>query len=476
MEKAMKSEASIQVVLSKDVVDNVKAKIVPFTKIGDKIAVTKDVPTELISQLQEENMTVFYGGTYYSFIYYKNDEKSAKIISKISKATSSLPIGKDGEYTVGVFVDDLNINIKHLFANVEVAMTPNWTAKSKVEKRASVKIYIVKNANVENEVKQGKALADALVLTKRLVEMPANYLTPKKFYEEAQAVAEKLNNALGEKKVQVTAIVGNNLQVGGYGSMYAVSKGSVEDAHLITLEYKGSQENEKPLVLVGKGITFDTGGISLKPAATMARMKGDMAGAATALASFYYACLMDINVVAILACAENMPDGNAVKPGDIIKAKNGKTIEVDNTDAEGRLVLADALCLAQTFEGHTTIDFATLTGACITALGHIHTGLFSDDESLVAELRSIGNECGDTVWHLPMGDEYKDMLKSEVADMVNLNRTMGAGATGGAIFLKEFAPSKRWVHMDIAGTSEVKSATGRPVPLISNFIDSLKTK
>lgn len=453
--------------------EKIQAKVFPFTKEGDKVVIDQFAPTELVKNLQEENVSFVHEGVLYSFVYYKSSEKNQKKIEKVTKALKNVPVSKEGVYKIELYVDGFNVEVKHLVADVEVVMNPKWSAKSKTDKKADVEVTIVSNTTNETAFQKGRALAQAKMLTMRLVEMPSNYLTPHKFFVEAQEIVENLKSQ--GKNVSIEAIVGNNLRVGKYGALYGVSKGSTEDAHLITLTYKGADENEKPLVLVGKGLTFDSGGISLKPSKGMGRMKGDMAGAATALSTFLYAASLGLkqNIVAILACAENMPDANAVKPGDVLTAYNGKTIEVEDTDAEGRLVLADALCHAQKFNGHTTIDFATLTGACITALGHIHTGVFSEDEDLLEKLTQLGKVSGDTVWALPMGEEYNYLLKSDVADMSNLCIGQGAGATNGAVFLKEFAPEKGWVHMDIAGTSEVSEATGRPIPLMSDFVDSL---
>lgn len=457
-----------------------KTFVFPFTKEGATVVIDQLAPKQLVEQLGEENLTFMHEGKMYSFVYYKGKDKESKKIEKIAKAVASLPKAKKSEVkNVAVMIDGMTLNIKHLASALVVETTPSWNAKSKKEEHGTLQLSIVTPSKDVAGLEHGVALANAQLLAMRLVEMPSNYLTPKKFYEEATNVATQLNETLsGKKKVSVEAIIGNNLQIAKYGSMYAVSKGSVEDAHLITLSYNGGEENEQPLVLVGKGLTFDSGGISLKPSRGMGRMKGDMAGAATVLGTFMYAVSRGVkqNIVAILACAENMPDGGAVKPGDIITAYNGKTIEVEDTDAEGRLVLADALCHAQKFKGHTTIDFATLTGACIVALGHVHTGLFTEDEQLSDTLVSLGKKSGDTVWPLPMGEEYAHFLKSEVADLNNLCIGQGGGATNGAIFLKEFAPETGWAHMDIAGTSEVKGATGRPVPLMSDFVDHLENK
>jgi leucyl aminopeptidase len=259
------------------------------------------------------------------------------------------------------------------------------------------------------------------------------------------------------------------------GSLLSVAQGSSQPAKLITLEYWGRKKKEKPVVLVGKGVTFDTGGISLKPAAEMDEMKYDMCGAASVLGTIAAIAQMrlPINVVGIIPATENMPGGNATKPGDIVTSMSGQTIEILNTDAEGRLILCDALTYAERYEPEVVIDIATLTGACVIALGHVASGLLSNNEELAMELLNASEQAADRAWHLPLWDDYQEQLKSNFADMANIGGR-AAGTITAACFLSRFTKKYRWAHIDIAGTAwesgKKKGATGRPVPLLTQFL------
>ncbi len=259
----------------------------------------------------------------------------------------------------------------------------------------------------------------------------------------------------------------------GMNSFLAVAKGSVEPPKLITMNYKGGQG--KPVVLVGKGITFDTGGISLKPGEGMDEMKYDMLGAGAVLGVMkaVVELQLPINVVGVIATCENMPAGNALKPGDIVTSMSGQTIEVLNTDAEGRLILCDALTFAGKFDPETVIDLATLTGACVIALGHIASGLYANDEALAAQLLAAADASGDKTWRMPLWDDYQDLLKSNFADMANIGGRPGGSITA-ACFLARYTKAYRWAHFDIAGTAwksgAAKGATGRPVSLLLDFL------
>jgi leucyl aminopeptidase len=243
----------------------------------------------------------------------------------------------------------------------------------------------------------------------------------------------------------------------------------------IVLEYRGAPRRQAPLVLVGKGITFDTGGISLKPAGEMDEMKFDMGGAASVLGTMRAVAGMRarVNLVGLIAACENMPGGRAVKPGDVVTSLSGQTIEILNTDAEGRLILCDALTYAERFKPAAVVDIATLTGACVIALGHLRSGLFSPDDALAAELQQAGDRSLDPCWRMPLDDEYEEGLKSHFADMGNVGSRAG-GAVTAAMFLKRFTSKLRWAHLDIAGTAwksgAAKGATGRPVPLLTHFV------
>ena len=324
-------------------------------------------------------------------------------------------------------------------------------------------------ADGEKGLQRGLAIGSGMRLAKDLGNLPPNVCTPAYLGAEALKMAETFGAAaevLGPKEIAEL----------GMHSFLSVAKGSSEEARLIVLKHQGAKDkNDKPIVLVGKGITFDSGGISLKPGEGMDEMKYDMCGAATVLGAFRAAVEMNLplNLMAIVPACENMPNGNAVKPGDIITSMSGQTIEVLNTDAEGRLILCDALTYAERFGPATVIDVATLTGACVIALGHIATGLYSNQDSLARELLAAGEEVADRAWHMPLWDEYQEQLKSPFADMANIGGRPGGSITA-ACFLSRFAKAYDWAHLDIAGTAwkggKEKGATARPVPLLVQFL------
>jgi leucyl aminopeptidase len=261
----------------------------------------------------------------------------------------------------------------------------------------------------------------------------------------------------------------------GMGALLSVSRGSEQPAKLITMQYNGGSATDKPVVLVGKGVTFDSGGISIKPGPQMDEMKYDMCGAATVFGVF--AALAEsglaINVIGVIPATENLPDGKATKPGDIVTSMSGQTIEILNTDAEGRLILCDALTYSARYEPDVVIDIATLTGACIIALGHETSALMSNDDALAEALYAAGELCGDKVWRLPLGDEYQSQIDSPFADIANVGGR-AAGSITAACFLARFTKDYRWAHLDIAGTawrsSNPKGATGRPVNLLMTYL------
>jgi leucyl aminopeptidase len=259
------------------------------------------------------------------------------------------------------------------------------------------------------------------------------------------------------------------------GSFLSVAAGSDEPARLIVLEYRGGERGAAPVALVGKGVTFDTGGISIKPAAAMDEMKFDMGGAASVLGAFRALAeiALPINVVGVIPATENMPNGRATKPGDVVTSMSGLTIEVLNTDAEGRLILCDAITYARRYKPDVLIDIATLTGACVVALGSPYSGLFSNDEALSDEIAAAGQRADDRAWPMPMGEEYAEQLKSNFADIANVGGRE-AGAITAACFLGKFTEGLRWAHLDIAGTAWLggaqKGGTGRPVPLLVDFL------
>jgi len=261
----------------------------------------------------------------------------------------------------------------------------------------------------------------------------------------------------------------------GMRTLLSVAQGSAEPPRFITLEYRGGPANQKPVALVGKGITFDTGGISIKPAAEMDEMKFDMCGAAAVLGTLKAAGEMrlPVNLVGAIPSTENMPGGRASRPGDIVKSLSGQTVEILNTDAEGRLILCDALTYVERFRPAAVIDIATLTGACVIALGHVATGLFANDDALAREVIAAGEDAWDRAWRMPLWDDYQEQLKSNFADFANIGGRP-AGAVTAACFLARFARKYKWAHLDIAGTAwrsgKEKGATGRPVPLLTQFL------
>lgn len=307
-------------------------------------------------------------------------------------------------------------------------------------------------------------------LARNLANQPPNICHPEYMAEQAIELAAQYPDLL-----TVTVLDEDQMRELGMHTFLAVSHGSERGGRLITLEYKGKSDNSQPVVLVGKGVTFDTGGISIKPAAGMDEMKFDMAGSASVMGVMRALCVskLPINVVGALACAENMPSGRATRPGDIVTSLSGQTVEILNTDAEGRLVLCDTLTYIKRFNPELVIDIATLTGACIVALGKVVSGLFSPDDALAAELIEAGQTLHDRVWRMPVLDDYQELLDSPFADIANIGGPT-AGAVTAACFLARFTKDYRWAHLDIAGTSHIsgagKGATGRPVPLLMQFL------
>ena len=309
------------------------------------------------------------------------------------------------------------------------------------------------------------ALATGVSFTRTLANLPANICTPTYLAEQATELAKQ------HPHIKTTVLHQADLETLGMGALLAVAKGSHEPPKLIEVHYHGAHKTP-PIVLVGKGITFDSGGISIKPANGMDEMKYDMAGAASVLGTIK-ACAMlqlPINLIGLLACAENMPGGGATKPGDIITTLSGQTVEIINTDAEGRLVLADALTYAEQFNPHFVLDMATLTGAIIVALGHVSTGLMTEDDALAELILSASRKSGDKAWRMPLEEAYQEAIDSPLADMVNSTFDRSAGSVTAACFLSRFTKKYRWAHLDIAGTAWVSGrknqATGRPVPLL----------
>ena len=324
-------------------------------------------------------------------------------------------------------------------------------------------------------VNRGTILSEATNLARDMVNEPANYMTPTDMAEMATRQAKTHG-------LEIDVLEREQVQEMGMGAFLAVARASVQPPKLIVLNYKGGKSGETDIALIGKGVTFDTGGISIKPSDRMDEMKGDMAGGAAVIAAMTAIAQLKprINVLAVIAATENMPGGNALKPGDVVTAMGGKTIEIISTDAEGRLTLADALGYARQQDAKLIIDVATLTGACHRALGDVCSGGFTNNQELLDKVIAAGVEAGERIWQLPMYEEYKDQNKSEVADLKNPGGPL-AGASTAALFLAEFAGEIPWVHLDIAGTFltdkerkyTVKGATGVPVRTLVNLVVSL---
>jgi len=324
-------------------------------------------------------------------------------------------------------------------------------------------------ADAERGLEHGKGIAAGAALTRDLANLPANVCTPSYLAKQARELARQYRN------VSVEVLDEPALRRLKMGAFLSVTAGTDEPARLIVLRYRGGAAGEAPVALVGKGVTFDSGGISLKQPLAMDEMKFDMTGAASVLGAVKAAAEigLPLNLVGVVPACENMPSGRATKPGDIVRSMSGQTIEVINTDAEGRLILSDALTYARRFKPAVVVDIATLTGACVIALGAHTTAVMSNEDDLAAELTAAGRRAEDRAWHMPMAEEYHDQLKSPFADFTN-----SCGRDGGAItaacFLAKFTDGLRWAHLDIAGTAYQtgahKGSTGRPVPLLMDFL------
>jgi leucyl aminopeptidase len=334
-----------------------------------------------------------------------------------------------------------------------------------------VELHVAERREVKDSdqaIGRGAAIAAGVSVAKDLGNLPGNVCTPTYLAEQAEALGKECGF-----KVQV--LDRKQVEKLGMGAFLAVAQGSREPPRFIVMERMAGKKSERPVALVGKGITFDTGGISIKPAAEMDEMKFDMCGAASVLGTMKAISEMDLalNVVGVVPTTENMPGGNAIKPGDIVKTMSGQTVEILNTDAEGRLILCDALTYVEKYKPAAVVDIATLTGAMVIALGHVATGLFANSDPLARELVQAGESAWDRAWHLPMWDDYQEQLKSNFADFPNIGSRAGGSITA-ACFLSRFTKSYPWAHLDVAGTAwksgAEKGATGRPVPLLTHFL------
>jgi leucyl aminopeptidase len=349
-----------------------------------------------------------------------------------------------------------------------------FKSKKKREKKSLRKLVLTVPSRRELTrgdiaIREGMAVSKGVSLTRDLANRPSNVCTPSHLAAQAKQLAKNY------KSIKVNVLEADEMEKLGMNSLLSVAAGSAEPPKLITLEYRHDRSDKKPIVLVGKGVTFDTGGISIKPSSAMDEMKYDMCGAASVLGAMCATAELGlkVNLVGVIPAVENMPSGTATNPGDIFTSMSGQTIEVLNTDAEGRLILCDALTYSNRFNPEVVIDIATLTGACVIALGKYASGLLSNHSPLANDLLSAGEYSNDRAWQLPLWEDYQSSLDSPFADMANIGGRE-AGTITAACFLSRFTKKYRWAHLDIAGTAWIsgnnKGATGRPVPLLMQYV------
>ena len=362
------------------------------------------------------------------------------------------------------------LKIASLTAENALYSFEQYKSNKKVSSIKNIAFYAEKATATEKKaLEQGHAIAAGMSFAKDLGNEPGNVCTPSFLANQAQNLAKK------HAKLTTKIINEAEMKKMGMGALLGVGQGSKQAPKLIVMNYQGGKKSEQPFVFVGKGITFDSGGISIKPSLGMEDMKFDMMGAASVFGLMHAvtSLKLPINVVGIVPSAENMPDGNAYKPGDILKSMSGQTIEINNTDAEGRLILCDALTYASRFKPKALIDIATLTGAMVISLGFEVSGIFANNDKLAKDLVSAGDEITDRAWHLPLVEDYQRELKSEFADMKNCGSRWGGSITAG-LFLSRFAKEQNWAHIDNAGTAsggyDGQGANGRPIALLVNYL------
>ncbi len=414
----------------------------------------------------------------------KVEEIDALRVQKLGGAVVA-HLASTGETEISVLVDDLPgaaLSTGEAAAHVAFGARlrsyrfDKYRTKLKPDQQPSLKKLNILSpaANAARKAFAGlDKLADGVFFTRDLVSEPGNVIYPESLAEQSQALSE-----LG---VEVEVLDEKKLKKLGMGALLGVGQGSVRPPRLIVMQWNGAKPKKAPVAIIGKGITFDTGGISLKPGAGMEEMKWDMGGSGVVIGLMKALAgrKARVNVIGVVAAAENMPDGNAIRPGDILTSMSGQTIEVNNTDAEGRLVLADALWYTQDrFKPSVMIDLATLTGAIVVALGHEHAGLFANDDALADDLVAAGRETDEPLWRMPLGDRYDRQIDSDVADVKNISGSRDAGASIGAVFLQRFVNGSKWAHLDIAGMAwskrdaftVPKGATGYGVRLLDRYI------
>ena len=372
-------------------------------------------------------------------------------------------LGKDAAWAIK---QAMFIAAELSFRSDSLKSKPN---KAPMLKSISFVMLTKPTVTLKSTLNQTAATIHGIDLAKNLGNLPGNVCTP----SYLAALAKKLDKS--HKSIKANVLDEKDMRKLGMGSFLSVTRGSAQAAKLITMEYRGTDKKQKPIVLVGKGVTFDSGGISLKPGAEMDEMKYDMCGAASVFGTVQAIAEMGLklNVIGVIPACENMPSSTAIKPGDIVTSMSGQTIEILNTDAEGRLILCDALTYSAKFQPDTVIDIATLTGACVIALGNVASGVFSNEDKLAQELLQAGVQSHDRAWQLPLWEDYQSLLDSNFADMQNIGGRAG-GTITAACFLSRFTKDYRWAHLDIAGTAwksgKEKGATGRPVPLLTQYL------
>ena len=402
------------------------------------------------------------------------------VSGKIAQKARELKLKEFSIITPPSFVTDQVSSVSQIVEGSKIALYKFDKFKTKkVNNSPDLTIIVSKSNKISHAIKTAEIVADGVIFTKSIANLPPNECTPTTLANFAKAISKK-------NKMKCNIISESELKKKGFGGISAVGQGSKNESKLIILEYNHGPKNEKPIVLVGKAVTFDTGGISLKPGDKMDEMKFDKCGGCTVIGIMKAVSELKlrINVVGIVPSVENMPSGESFRPGDIIKLYNGKTAEILNTDAEGRLILADAIAFGEKqYSPKIIIDFATLTGACIVALGNNVAGLVSNDKKLAEKLKDSSEKTSEEVWQLPINDDYMDMIKSNVADMRNVGRGRAAGTITAAAFLANAVDDTPWAHIDIAGTAwtqdatkkkpyNPKGATGFGVRLILDYLSS----
>ena len=399
---------------------------------------------------------------------------------KVANSTATALLGSPAKHVTMVMPKlvskrDAGWHANQLARQLEAASYNYDTTLSKSAPKTTLRklTLLVKDdkaiATARKGAKEGKAIGEGMNLARELGNLPGNFCTPSHLAQQARKLAR------GTETLRATVLDEKQMDSLGMGSLLSVGRGSKEASKLIGLDYQGGKKKDAPIVLVGKGVTFDSGGISLKPGSGMDEMKFDMCGAASVFGVIQALAQLKakINVVGIVPAVENMPAGNATKPGDVVTSMAGKTIEILNTDAEGRLILCDALTYAGKYKPAAVIDIATLTGACIVALGHHNAALMANDQALADQLIAAGQISGDTAWQLPLEERYQQQLRSNFADIANIGGP-AAGSITAACFLSRFTEDYQWAHLDIAGVAweqgKAKGSTGRPVPLLMEYL------